>query len=139
MRASTPGNGRAETAAPPAWPADSSTSTRRPEAASRVAATSPLWPAPTMRTSGLGTPPSVPPARVARGIDVLIGGRLAVRLHPVVDLRPPSVEPRDLLVGIGRALGRRHHPHVGPERPAERRVAPQLGGERAEAESRVPG
>src|SRR3954453_23944494 len=51
MRASTPSHGRSDTAAPPTWSRRSRTTTERPARASSAAATSPLWPPPTMHTS----------------------------------------------------------------------------------------
>src|SRR6202034_4162766 len=50
-RASIPGHGEPDTAAPPTASRRSSTITDRPARASRVAATRPLWPPPTITTS----------------------------------------------------------------------------------------
>src|ERR1700742_5384795 len=111
MRASTPGNTRAETAAPPGWPADTSPRTPRPEPASRVAATRPLWPAPTTMTSGLlvDTPPSLPPSALRR-------------VHGLVE--EVVADPLRVVVGVGR------DDRVEVRRIARRATAVVLGHQR---------
>ena len=86
MRASTPANGADETAAPPACSARSSTSTRRPARASIVAATRPLWPAPTTIASTAFIETRGPSATAAKASSRGLRARCPLS---IVTARPP--------------------------------------------------
>src|SRR3954465_15711270 len=101
MRASTPGQGCSETAAPPTWSRRSSTSTERPARASSAAATSPLWPPPMTMTSYTR-------AQRLEQLHERLPRRLGDRLigHLAADHVDALGEPRVLARGLG-------DPHVG--------------------------
>src|SRR3954454_5875642 len=101
MRASTPSHGRSDTAAPPTSSRRSRRTTERPARASIAAATSPLWPPPTIHTSY--TVFSLPSSQARTSGDVTFQGleQLRVRLARRVGDR----RVRDLAVDDVDALG----------------------------------